>query len=55
MATKKTSKPNAVKPEEKKEAKTYYQTSDGIKFYTENDALNHAKTLEKKEVKPVKA
>jgi len=36
----------------------YYETSDGMKFFRENDARNHAKTLEdksvKKVVKPVK-
>lgn len=30
----------------------YYTTSDGTPFYTENDAQNHARTLEDKTVTP---
>ena len=33
--------------------KKVHQTSDGRKFYTENHAKNHAKTLEDKSVKEV--
>ncbi len=31
----------------------YYETSDGMKFFRENDARNHAKTLDDKSVKTV--
>ena len=32
----------------------YYETSDATKFFTENDAKNHAKTLKVKTVKTIK-
>lgn len=35
--------------------KTYFKTSDGTEFYTENNALNHARTLEDKTVSPPEA
>lgn len=31
----------------------YYKTNDGTKFFTENSAKNHAKTLDDKTVTPV--
>lgn len=30
----------------------YYTTSDGVEFYTENNAYNHARTLEDKTIIP---
>ncbi|WP_336069984.1 hypothetical protein [Mesoflavibacter sp. CH_XMU1404-2] len=33
--------------------KAYFETSDGTKFFTENNAKNHAKSLENKAVKKV--
>ena len=35
--------------------KTYFKTSDGTEFFTENDALNHARTLGDKTVSPPEA
>lgn len=34
--------------------KLYFETSDGVKFFTKNTAENHAKTLENRFVKEVK-
>lgn len=33
--------------------KAYFETSDGTKFFTENNAKNHAKSLENKAVKKI--
>lgn len=34
--------------------KTYFQTTDGVKFFRQSDAKNHAKTLDDKNVTEVK-